>query len=243
MRRRILATAIISLTIISLSAQAEGPRSVAGKGVKHFQKKEYERALADFMKGLELAPDRQELRYDHGTALYKLDNYPQAAESFANAAGKQTGLSADAWYNLGNSMFKAQKPADAVKAYKNALRLDHEDRDAKHNLELALRMMQMQQQQSSQDSSGQRQDQQQPQPQKQQEQQSPEQQQRSGQAQPDSTKSPSDSTSQATPRDKQEMSPEEAMQLLQAMESVEQDALKDKLERQFGRPKRAEKDW
>jgi tetratricopeptide (TPR) repeat protein len=47
-----------------------------------------------------------------------------------------------AWYNLGNAYFDAEEWANAISAYKQALRLKPEDMDTKINLELALSKVQ-----------------------------------------------------------------------------------------------------
>jgi len=199
------------------------------------------------MAGLEKAPDRPELRYDLGAALYRLQQFPQAAEAFHRAAQrKDSKIASDAWFNLGNSLFNEQKYDDAVKSYKNALILNHEDQEAKHNLELALRMKQIQQQQQQQEGDGenkQQQQQNQQQQQQKQQQKDKEQDQQQAQAQADSSRTPPDTTSQALEESEGPMSREEAMQLLQALEGDEQEAQKQKLVRQFGEPKRVSKDW
>jgi tetratricopeptide (TPR) repeat protein len=234
----------ISLTPLCAFAE-DSPRKSAAKGIKHYDKEEYDKAMTEFMAGLEKAPDRPELKYDLGTALYRMQQFPQAADAFNKAAQKNPKIAADAWFNLGNSMYEGQKFDDAVKAYKNALKLNHEDKDAKHNLEMALRAKKMQQQQqqsqSGQDSSGQKkQQQQQKQQDGQQQQRQQQQQQQQQMAQADSSK---DEQNKPQPSDQNKMSKEEAMQLLQALESDEQDAQKEKLIRQFGEPKKVRKDW
>jgi len=225
---------------LPVAAFADNPHSAVRRGLSHYDREEYDKALAEFLAGVQLAPDRPETRYDHGTALYKLQNYPQAAESFARAAEKGEKLSPDAWFNLGNSLFKAGKMPESVGAYKNALRLNHQDKDAKHNLEMALRAMQMQQQQPQQ---GNQQKQQQQKQDQQQQQKQDQQKQQPAQAQPDSARMGQDSTAQKQPQKPGEMTKEEALQILQAMENDEQEAQKDKLIRQFGEPRRGGKDW
>lgn len=249
LRRKILLSAlIVGMVIAGSSAYAETPRSSAAKGIRHYNKDEYDKALTEFLAGLEKAGDHPELRYDLGTALYRLQQYPEAADAFNKAAQKNPKIASDAWFNLGNAMFEGQKYDDAVKAYKNALKLNHEDKDAKHNLELALRakQMQMQQQpqqsQSGQDSTGQKQQQQQQQQQQEQERQK-EQQQQQQQAQAAQADSTKNDQSQPKPGQESKMSKEEALQLLQALEGDEEDAQKEKLIRQFGEPKKAQKDW
>ncbi len=239
------------LLSLALPAFADSPRAAASRGVKLYGKEEYDKAMTEFMAGLEKTPDRPELRYDLGTALYRLQQFPQAAEAFNQAASKKNPkVASDAWFNLGNSLYNAQKFDDAVKAYKNSLILNHQDKDAKHNLELALKAKQMQQQQQKQqqgqDSTGQKQQQKQQQQQKQDDKQKQQQQQKQQQAQAAQDSSgtpPKDSTGAQQMAQKGPMSREEAMQLLQAMEQDEQDAQKQKLIRQFGEPKRVGKDW
>jgi len=238
------------LTLLSLlqpiPAFGVSPRKSVADGVKHYNKEEFDQALTEFLAALEKSSERPEIRYDLGTALYKLQQYPQAAEALSKAAvAKNPRIAGDAWFNLGNAMFNAQKLDEAVGAYKQALKLNHKDEDAKHNLELALRMKQIQQQQPqpSQSDSTQQQKQQQQQQQKQQQEQKEQeqQQQQAQQAQTDSTRQDS---SQSQPQiQRGPMSREEAEKLLQALEQDEQDAQKEKIRRMMGEPRRAEKDW
>ncbi len=232
---------------------AGNPRETVKKGIDLYNDKEYDRALAEFMAARQEAPDREELDYDLGAALYKLQKYPEAMGAFAKVIEKEEPeLAADAWYNLGNSLAQAGKFEESLGAFKNSLRLRSDDEDAKYNLETVLRMMQQQQQQQQQqqggeqDSTQQQEQQEQQQQQKQQnEEKKEEEQQQQQQQQEQQEQSPPDSTQQAQQQEEQdtEMSEEEAMQLLQAMENEELEAMKEKLKRQFGKPKRAEKDW
>ena len=224
---------LLLFTLPQTTLSADSPRKSAKKGIEHYQKAEYDRALAEFMAGSEVVPERQELRYDMGAALYKLEDFQNASAAFGQAVEvNNPKLAADAWYNLGNAMFKAGDLDRAIKAYKNSLYIDHEDKDTKFNLERALMLKQMQQQQQQQGDSTQQQKQEQQQQEQQQQQ----------QAQADSSDNEEE---QPQPQQQREtdMTPEEAMQLLQAMENDEQEAQKEKLERQFGKPRRVEKDW
>ena len=244
--RREFIAALCSLFIFSMSWAEENPRRAAAKGLDYYNSQEYDKALAEFLAGLQAAPDRNELRYDLGTALYKMEDFENAAKAFGSATGgEEQELTTDSWFNLGNAMLRGGKVDEAIASYKNALRLNHNDLDSKHNLEMALMMKKMMQQQQQQSSDGQDStDQQQPPPEQQQTQQdSTGQQQQQTQA-ADSTSASQDSTRQAEPdEEKDGMSEEEALRLLQALESDEQEAQKEKLKRQFGQQPKAEKDW
>ncbi len=229
---------LIAILMFNPLFAEETPRKAASKGVDHYKKEEFDKASAEFITGLRSDPNEREqdqLSYDLGAALYKAGNFEEAAGWFSRAAKSalenDKGLASDALYNLGNSYVQLQKLEEAANAYKYALKVDPKDRETKENLESVLRMMQMQ-----------------PQQQQQQDQQDQEQ-----QEQPDSTdqqQQPQPSESDTTGNQEQQpqpeptdMSPEEAKDLLQALEADEQEAQKDKLERQFGKPKRTGKDW
>ena len=92
--------------------------------------------------------------YGRASAAYRLGEFREAAASWAVAARTATepDRRSDAWYNAGNARYRIAEAEDAtrpsasqrywdaaVAAYREALLLDPDDRDAKHNLELALR--------------------------------------------------------------------------------------------------------
>jgi len=247
---------LLVLLFTNSTSHADNPRKAIKKGLELYQDEQYDLALAEFLAAMQEAPDRDEAKFDAGAALYKLQKFPEAMGAFGKILEKQNPeLAANAWYNLGNTLFSTGKMKEAVGAYKNSLKLRNDDMDAKYNLETVLRMMQMQQQQQQQqggeqDSSGQqdKQEQQQQQEKDQQEQSAQqdstkqEEQQQEQQNQDDQS-APEDTTQQARPDSLSEMSEEEALQLLQAMEGDELEPVKEKLKRQFGKPKRVEKDW
>ena len=71
-----------------------------------------------------------------------MDAYRGAIESGDPA------LAAPTWYNLGNALYRQQRFQESLEAYKEALRIDSEEIDFKHNLELALEQLQQQDSQS-----------------------------------------------------------------------------------------------
>ena len=81
-----------------------------------------------------------------------MEAYQRALESDDPA------LQASAWYNLGNAFFRQQQLEESLESYKEALRLNPADVDAKHNLETVLEMMQQQQQQQNPDQQDQNED-------------------------------------------------------------------------------------
>ena len=64
-------------------------------------------------------------------------------------------IRASAFHNMGNNFMLQEKYADAVNAYKNALKLNPTDMDTKYNLEYAKKKLQQQQQQQQNQGGGQ----------------------------------------------------------------------------------------
>ncbi|HSS48933.1 MAG TPA: VWA domain-containing protein [Thermoanaerobaculia bacterium] len=94
---------------------------------------------------LRLAPDDPLVQYDAGTARLGAGRGREAVaplEKAAKAASRD--LAPAAHYNLGGARLAAGDAAGAAEAFKQALRLQPDNQDAKYNLELALREEQKQ---------------------------------------------------------------------------------------------------
>ena len=76
-------------------------------------------------------------------------------ERFLEAAENgDPALSSASWYNLGNALYRQQQLQESLEAYKQALRANPADLDAKHNLERVLEQLQEQEQQRTQERAG-----------------------------------------------------------------------------------------
>jgi tetratricopeptide (TPR) repeat protein len=94
---------------------------------------------------LRLAPDDPLVQYDAGTARLGAGRGRQAVTPLERAAkGASRELAPAAHYNLGGARLAAGDAAGAAEAFKQALRLQPDNQDAKYNLELALREEQKQ---------------------------------------------------------------------------------------------------
>lgn len=99
-------------------------------------------ALARYRALLEDHPRIAELHVNTGNALYKLGRYPQALDEYS--IGVRQGSSktrAVADYQTGEALFRMGKLEEAREAYKDALRIDPSDRDAKFNIEVIDRAL------------------------------------------------------------------------------------------------------
>lgn len=103
--------------------------------------KNYRRAIAKDEKS-------NTARYNLGVSHYATKNHQEAADRFKQAAkvAKNEGEKSAAYYNEGNAYMELQKPDEAIEAYKNALRNNPYDNDARKNLAIAKKMKEQQDQ-------------------------------------------------------------------------------------------------
>jgi Ca-activated chloride channel homolog len=121
------------------------PRERTEKSIQAYQKGKPQEAVGPADTAARLAPNDPTVQYDAGTVHLGAGDSRQAASLLEKAAKKaEPELSPAAHYNLGNARLAAGDADGAVEAYKEALREQPGNQDAKHNLELALREAQKQ---------------------------------------------------------------------------------------------------
>jgi tetratricopeptide (TPR) repeat protein len=127
---------------------------------KAYVKKDYDTADRLYDEALTKSPDTPELSYNRGNALYRQGKLGDAAANLRRATDstdpvlRQKGL-----YNLGNALHDLGELEMAAKSYREALKLNPADRDAKINYEKTLReMKEHPQQQKQQQDQNQQQD-------------------------------------------------------------------------------------
>lgn len=141
----------ISLIFLASISFADEYRSKINNGFEYYRNGEYDKAASNFRDAGVLKPDRTLPNFNRGGALYKSNNFEGAAREFDSAISKgDNKYLADYYYNLGNSLYKTEKYDDAIKSYINALKINPDDLDYKHNLELSLLKKQQRQQQQQQ---------------------------------------------------------------------------------------------
>ncbi|MFV0290881.1 MAG: tetratricopeptide repeat protein [Mangrovibacterium sp.] len=171
-KTKILPTAILTVTflIVSVSSHAQNERKYIRSGNRI-----YEKALADttqidtlafsnaeveYRKALAKRPDDLKWQTNLGDALFMQANFPEAQETFTNVAENSTDKMerATAFFNLGNSYLAQNKLEESIDAYKNALRNNPSDLEAKHNLLFAMKKKDEQQQDQNKDNQDQNKD-------------------------------------------------------------------------------------
>ena len=132
---------------IAIPASADSPASKNKEGNRLFAQGKYQDAEKAYLEAQASMPGRPELSYNLGNSLIKQQKFDQALQALHQAVSKgDKSLQVKGWYNVGNALFDMGNFQNSAQAYIQALRLNPADRDAKHNLELALRKMQQQNQ-------------------------------------------------------------------------------------------------
>ncbi|MFH1573383.1 MAG: tetratricopeptide repeat protein [Acidobacteriota bacterium] len=137
--------AFLLSVVLLLSAAASEARGESGAGKNRngnrlFSEGRFPEAERAYLEAQADLPERPEIFYNLGNALIKQKKYDLGLQALRQAGAKgDRDLQAASWFNSGNALFEMGNYADAAQAYIQALRLRPSDRDAKHNLELALR--------------------------------------------------------------------------------------------------------
>lgn len=135
MRKAILLL-LSALLGFGASAQQYPERRQVRKGNRAYEKGDYQDAAGRYMRASGMAPGSFEAQYDLGNAFYRQEMYDQAAQTLQQVAADSLRSPADraqAFYNLGNAQFRQKQYAEALESYKNSLRLNPDDLEAKFN--------------------------------------------------------------------------------------------------------------
>lgn len=202
------------------------------EGVKLYNEDKAEEALSKWRDAQIDDPDKKELHYNIGSALYKQEKYEDAFKEYEKSlSSKDTALHAKTYYNMGNSSYRMGRLPEAIEYYKKTLEIDPDDEDAKYNIEFIRKKMKENQQ---------KQELQQDQQEKQREGQKGDEEQESQGQEQQAGVNKREEKEQVQEGD---MSKEDAVRLLDAMKDDEK-GLQRELRKQPGEGRyRVEKDW
>lgn len=259
--RHIALTLPLLLFACTAAAQKMPERSELRKGNRAYDKGEYSESVARYESALKMAPASFEAGYNLGNALYKAERYDNAEKTLEKVT--QDSLRTDierseAFYNLGNARFQQKKYQEALESYRQAMRLNPDDREAKYNYAYTKRLLEnndqnQQQQQDQQDKKNQQDQQQQQQGGDNQQQNDPSKQdgkqdgkqdpQQNGKQDPQQGQDPQkkDGEKDGQPLEAG-ISPQEQQQMLDAIQAQE-DKTQEKLKEKKGVIVRGKKNW
>jgi len=140
------------MLLIPFMGMAQNEKSLVRKGNRDYKKGDFSEAELQYRKSIEKNNKTQEGKFNLGDALYKQGKYDEAAGTFQNLSNEKPDkdLKAKSFYNQGNALLKAEKYQESANAYKESLKINPNDEDARYNYVYALSKLRQQQQQQQQ---------------------------------------------------------------------------------------------
>lgn len=214
------------------------------QGNKYYEQQKYKEAAADYAKALKNDPNNTSGLFNLGNSLYQQQNFDSSRKimSATEKMIKDKKGKAATDYNIGNTYMAQKKWDDAINAYKQTLRANPQDVDAKYNLSYAEEMQKKQQDQNKQNQQNKNQQNKQ---QQNKDQQNKDQQNKDKQNQDKQNQDQKDQQNkdQQQPQGQpSKISQQDAENLLNALQQQEK-KLQDKMNKEKGAPTRLEKDW
>jgi Ca-activated chloride channel homolog len=148
-----LRAVLLAAGFILANASLSGAESLASKnkeGNRLYAQGKYEEAERAYLDAEVNSPGKPEILYNLGNSLIRQKKFNQGTQALHQSISKgDKGIKENSWYNTGNALFSMGNYKDSAQAFIQALRLDPADKDAKHNLELALLKLKQQEQKQS----------------------------------------------------------------------------------------------
>ena len=197
----------VFLLLVSFTSFAQTDKKEVREGNKLYKKELYNDAEIAYRRGLDVDSTSIVARFNLGNALYKQKEYGQADSLFKTLADPNLPLDkAKVMHNLGNAALQLEKWQESVDAYKQALRLNPTDDETRTNLAYAQAKLEKEQQQQQQNQDQKKNDEN-----------------KDDQNQDNKNQDKQDNQQQQQQEQEPKISPQQAQQMLEAMQAKEKD--------------------
>ena len=150
MFKRVVFGIFLFITVSFLTGWLGGWSRNINSGIQSYTTGNYDTAFISFQNAVLQRPNDSLSHHNLGTVLYKQGQFRMAIGAFQTALlNGNSSNEAAIFYNLGNAQFQLNDLEGAIGSYRDSLRLNPNDADAKHNLEFALKLLKEQQTQSN----------------------------------------------------------------------------------------------
>lgn len=143
---------LLTYLLIALLFAASG-NGDAKKGNEAYEKGEYEEAENLYRASLEVDPENAQVLFNLGNALAKQGKTEEAIQTYMEyrSLAESPEDKSKAEYNIGSVLAEGEQWKPAAQHFRNALKLNPADNDARHNYERALLESQKEEEQQQQD--------------------------------------------------------------------------------------------
>ncbi|MBP3497282.1 MAG: tetratricopeptide repeat protein [Alistipes sp.] len=135
-------------------------RRLVRKGNRQYERGDYDNSIDNYSRALRYDPKSFEAKFNTANVQFRrafadsvqldvkmIEKAEQTLRKLAQDSTRTDIERADVAYNLGNSLFMQQKFKEALVSYRDAMRLNPDDQEAKYNYALTKEMLKQQQQQ------------------------------------------------------------------------------------------------
>lgn len=133
-----------NITIIFLffffAAHSQQAADHIRSGNEAYKKQEFAKATEEYDEALSADPSSSTAKFNKANSVYKQDKKVEASEQFTAIARSATDkdIKAKSFYNKGVILSQQKNLEESIEAYKNALRINPADKEARENLQKAL---------------------------------------------------------------------------------------------------------
>ena len=237
---------LILLLLVSMLASAQVDKKDVRRGNRQFAKAKYGEADISYRKGLNADSTSVASAYNLGNNLYRQGNYAEAGKFYQQAMRhipetrslkKRNAEGFDTYFNIGDAALQQKQYRAAMEAFAQALVINPDDMEAKENYVYARKMLE-----NNPDGGGGGNDQQNQDQNQDQQDQNQDQDQNKDQNQDQDQQ---DQNQQPKPYNGSEISPQQAQQMLQAIQAKEKET-QDKVNKEKAavlKSRQKEKNW
>ena len=237
---------LILLLLVSVLASAQVDKKDVRRGNRQFAKAKYGEADISYRKGLNADSTSVAAAYNLGNNLYRQGNFAEAGKFYQQALRhipetrslkKQSAQGFDTYFNIGDAALQQKQYRAAMEAFIQALLIDPDNLEAKENYVYARKMLE-----NNPDGGGGGNDQQN---QDQNQHQNQDQQNQDQNQDKDQNQDQQDQGQQPKPYNGSEISPQQAQQMLQAIQAKEKET-QDKVNKEKAavlKSRQKEKNW
>ena len=220
---------LLILFFFTIDALAQHPNSLVRKGNASYTDTLYSEAEQKYREALMKDQNSYAASFNLADAIYKQEKFSESTSLFKALSEKTQNKieKSESFHNLGNSLMKEQKIDEAIEAYKNALRNNPKDIDTKHNLAYAQRMKNQQQKQEEEKEEEQENEEEKEEENEEEEKQEEEKEEEKNNQEQNENSEEQSKEEPKKPQDPNEMTEDEAEQILDALQQQEKELQED----------------
>ena len=144
----IILTAVASLVFGEVFSQQMPERRLVRKGNRQYERGDFDTSLDSYARALREDPTCFEAKFNTANGQFRkelIDKSEQTLRKLAQDSTRTDIERGEVAYNLGNTLFVQQRLEEALNCYRDAMRLNPDDKEAKFNYAMTKELLKQQQ--------------------------------------------------------------------------------------------------